>query len=234
MTVLTAIQRASTVLGLTVPAAVFTSTEREHVELQDAANEVAETMARHYDWQRLKTIATLTGDGVTEDFSLPTDYGRQLLKATLWVTSRPFYPLEHVPDSDMWLGIITSDIQVSLGQWTVYGDQIHIRPAMATGDEAKFFYITKNIVDPASGADKPLFTLDTDAFLLDERVLRLGIIWQWKASKGLPYAEDMVNYEIALAEAVGRDKGSKIITVGVQRMRGGMNADYAFPGTIVP
>ena len=124
MTILTVIQRASTVMGINVPAAVFANTDREYVELADTANEVAESMVRAYDWQALKTIATLTGDDVTEDFSLPSDYGRQLLKATLWVTSRPFYPLEHVPDTDTWLGIVTSSINVSLGQWTIYGGNI--------------------------------------------------------------------------------------------------------------
>ena len=222
-------------MGLTVPTAVYASTDRENVELADVANTVAEDMARHYDWQVLKTIATITGDGTTEDWSLPTDYGRQLQKAMLWVASRPYYPLQHVTDTDTWLGIVTSDIQLSTGQWTIYGNQVHIMPALASADTAKYYYITKNIVDPVSGANKEAFTLDTDTFLLDEKVLRLGIIWQWKANKGLPYAEDMASYEMALAEAVGRDKGSKNITIGAQRVRGGLgDYEFAWPGTITP
>jgi hypothetical protein len=232
MTVLSCLQRVATVIGLDVPTTVYGSTDREYVELADVANDVAETMARHYDWQKLKTIATLTGDGATEDYSIPSDYGRQLVKATLWVTSRPFYPLEHVADTDRWLGIVTSDIQVSIGQWTIYGDEIHVRPAMATGDDAKYYYITKNIVQPATGSNKELFTLDTDTFLLDDRVLRYGVIWQWKANKGLPYAEDMQTYEIALAEAVARDKGSKVMIVGQQRLNGGTAAEFAWPGML--
>ena len=33
---------------------------------------------------------------------------------------------------------------------------------------------------------------------IDERLLKLGMIWQWKANKGSPYAEDMGTYSDAL------------------------------------
>lgn len=55
---------------------------------------------------------------------------------------------------------------------------------------------------------KEEFTSDDDVFRLDERVLKLGMIWPWKANKGQAYAEDMVTYEDALAVASGNDKGS--------------------------
>jgi len=234
MTILTCIQEATAVIGLNVPLSVFGATDRELVELQYVANNMAQVIARAYDWQALKKIGTVTGDGATQDFNLTTiasDYGRQLQKATMWVTSRPYYPLMHVTDSDDWLGIVTSNLQTTTGMWTIYGGQIHITPALANADTAKFFYITDSIVQPASGSNKPAFTLDTDTFLLSERVLRLGIIWQWKANKGLPYAEDMANYEIAIQETIARDKGSKIITVGRQRWSNS-TGEFAWPGVL--
>ena len=231
MTVLTAIQKVSTVIGLEKPLSVFGSTVRELVELQDIANEVAESISKAYDWQILKTIATITGDGATIDFPLPTDYARQIQKTTLWVLSRPFSPLQHVTDTDLWLGIVMSNLVTAIGQWTIYGNQVHIMPALAAADTAKYYYITNAMVMPAAGPNKQYFTLDTDTFLLDERVLRLGIIWQWKSNKGLPYAEDLATYEIALQEAVARDKGSKAITVGFQRSRMAAS-EYAFPGVL--
>lgn len=234
MTILSAIQDACVNVALAVPTAVFSSTEREHVELASIANSVALQIAKSYDWQALKTIATVTGDASTEDFDLPSDYSRQLMKTTLWVASRPFYPLQHVLDTDLWLGIVTSTASLSLGQWTIYGSQVHIRPALALADTAKYFYITNKIVHPATGANKAAFTIDTDTFLLDEEVLELGIIVAWKQLKGLPYGEDMESYEIALSEAIGRDKGSKILVVGTQRYPNTGDMVYAFPGTITP
>ena len=62
--------------------------------------------------------------------------------------------------------------------------------------------------------------------------MRHGVIMQWKANKGLPYAEDMQTFEQSLAEAVGRDKGSKILTIGSRRIPGGGDWQFAYPGTL--
>lgn len=233
MTVLTAIQRASTSIGLGVPAVVFSSTEREHLELQDVANTVAGDIADFYDWQALKAIATITGDGSDTAFALPSDYGRMLKKAELRASTFPGSPLEHITDSDEWLRIVVSGLTAGIGQWTIYDDEIHILPALANAAAAKYFYIKNTIVHPASGADKTRFTIDTDTFLLDEDALELGIIYRWKRNKGLPYAEELQDYNDKLAERAGNDKGSKILVVGRQRFGNGA-LEYAWPGTITP
>lgn len=234
MTVLTAVQEACSVIGLTVPLAVFSATDRELVELQYVTNNIAQVIAKAYDWQILKTIATATGDGTTEDFTLSTiapGYDRMLQKSTVWVASQPYMPAQPVLDTDEWLGIVTSNLVPVAKMWTIYNSQIHIKPALAAADTAKFYYITNRIVQPASGTNKVAFTLDTDTFLLSERVLRLGIIWQWKSNKGLPYAEDMASYEIALQQEIAVDKGSKILTVGKQRSKS-FGATTAWPGML--
>jgi hypothetical protein len=233
MTVLSSIQRASTAIGLAVPSSVFSSTEREHLELQDVANTVARDIADFYDWQVLKAIATITGDGTTTAWSLPSDYGRQLKKAQLWASTFPGAPLEHITDTDRWLGIVVSGFTGTVGQWTIYGDQLHIRPALALNATAKYFYQKNAIVDPASGSNKARFTIDTDVFLLDEDALELGIIYKWKRNKGLPYAEEMQDYNDRFSVRAGNDKGSKIIVVGHQRFGSGAQ-EYAHPWTIVP
>ena len=55
---------------------------------------------------------------------------------------------------------------------------------------------------------------DDDTFRLDERLLKLGMIYDWKMKKGSPYAEDMGTYSDAIANAMGRDKPSPIIIGG--------------------
>ena len=237
MTVLAAIQRAAAVIGLDIPATVFGSTEREHVELTYIVKEAARFIQQAYDWQALKVLAQVAGNGATEDFDLPGDYAAQLQKASVWSSSQPGRPLEHVLDSDAWLGIVLSGLNISSGQWTIYGNQIHIRPALATGAVASYFYISKYIAVSSLGAPQTSFILDTDDSILGskgEQLLRLAIVWMWKANKGLPYAEDLKNYEIAMANEIARDKGSKILIVGQQRYSGGVDREYAFPGTIVP
>lgn len=233
MTILAVCQQVAPVIGLRIPQGVMASTAREHIELAALANEMAARIAfdSGHDWSKLKRIATLTGDGVKEAFDFPPDYRRMLKKARVWPSSSPYATLTHVPDSDEWLGMQVQNFQQVVGSWTIIGEQIHIKPVVDAGQTAKFFYIHNQIVKKSDGTPQTGFMADEDVFVLDERVLKLGMIWQWKANKGQQYSEDLSNYEDALSEQAGNDKGSNPIVVGKQRMP---SADLAFPWVITP
>jgi hypothetical protein len=40
------------------------------------------------------------------------------------------------------------------------------------------------------------------------------MIWQWRANKGLPYAEDMKSYELLLSKLIAEDTGQKAVRMG--------------------
>jgi hypothetical protein len=63
----------------------------------------------------------------------------------------------------------------------------------------------------AGGGYGDSFTADTDSFALDERLLKLGMIWQWKSQKGSPYAEDLGTFTDAMAYAMGKDQPAPIM-----------------------
>ena len=79
------------------------------------------------------------------------------------------------------------------------------------GATASFAYLDGNCINLSSGGAGQAFAADTDNFRLNERVLRLGMVWQWKANKGSPYAEDMATYNDALEYEQGHDKPSPIL-----------------------
>lgn len=231
MTILSVIQDVCPVIGLNVPTAVFSSTDREHVELQALANEMAQRIAFDgHEWTLLKTLASLAGDGARTSFDLPSGYKRMLKKAKLWPSATPYVPLTHYPDTDQWLGLQVQNFAVLVGAWTMIGDQILIKPAVPNASTVEFYYLTDQIVKDKDGNKKSAFSDDGDIFRLDERILKLGMIWQWKANKGLAYAEDMANYEDALAVASGSDKGSNIIAIGRNRVP--YDTTFAYPGVI--
>lgn len=233
MTILRVIQQVCPVIGLAVPSAVLSSTLREHVELSALANEMAQRIAFDtHDWTKLKALAVLTGDGARSSFPLPSDYRRMLKKARLWPSATPNAPLYHYPDTDEWLGLQTQTAGWVGGGWTLIGDEILVRPAVPTAATLRFYYITQNIVKDATGAAKAEFTADTDVFRLDERVLKLAMIWQWRANKGLAYAEDLATYNEAVNSAAGSDKGSSTITMGRRGAFPGIG--IAYPGTLGP
>ena len=219
MTILQVVQGAATKLGIDVPTLVYGSTTREMVEMQELANEMARRIAEANDWQRLKLVKQYDGDGVTGDpigFDLPSDYDRMLVTASIW-SSEWTWNLNHILDSDQWLEMQVVPFTFIYGNWMIYGGQYHQLPIMPVGANVKFFYISNLIVQATDLSTKTAFTADTDSFLLDEHLLKLGIVWQWKASKGYPYAEDMANYEKRMSQVLQQDMGSKPIISGRPR-----------------
>lgn len=227
MTVLSAVQAAATVIGMEVPDQLYSATTREMVEMQRLANRVAKQVARDAQWSKLKAIATLTGDGTAEEFDLPADYDRMTKDARLWSSAVTTAPLVHVQSLEKWLAMTVQDFSILFGAWIMYGGSVHILPARASGETIKFPYMVNTIVRANDGTRKAEFNADNDGFMLNETLLEHGIVWNWKAEKGLDYQEDLAHYQIVLAEEIGADRGPSTIAVG--RSRWDYDVSTAYP-----
>lgn len=230
MTILTTVQRATTVLGMEVPTLVYGSTDREMVEMQEVANETAASIRNAFDWQVLQTVQTITGDDVSETFTLPADYDRMLKTASLW-SSRWFWSINHITDPDAWLELQAVPVAAVYGNWIMFGGSVHILPVMASTETAKFFYVSKNIVLDDTSTPKPEFSADTDTFRVSERLLKYGIVAKWKQNKGLPYGEAMEDFQRELALEMDKDAGSKPV-VSAQPYTSWRSRNIAWPGTL--
>jgi hypothetical protein len=227
MTLLTAVQSAAIRLVGRKPASVFSSTDKFSLEMQDLATETAVAIAKAHDWRRLTKKHTITGNDVTVAHPLPSDFDRMPLSSNLYST-RSQLPLARARDLDEWIEFEITPVVGYPGYWIINLGNVEILPALATGEEVKFYYITNQIVS----GNKTGFTTDADTFVLSERLLTLGLIWRWRAQKRLEYSEDLRNYELAFQEEAGRDKGSRVISVG--RARVPVGVDVAYPGQITP
>ncbi len=225
MTILSVCQSVATRLNEKRPSSVFSSTVRFDVELADLVTETAVAIAKEHEWQKLKTLATLTGDDTTTAFDLPTDYDRMVKDGNVHSNLYQTAYFARVDSLDDWVLIGDQLATPSPGNWIILGGQMNILPAMVTGETARFYYISKYI---ATG--KAAFSADSDEFLLPERLLTLGLIWRWRAQKRFEYAEDLKNYEIALEQEIARDRGARILTVG--RLRYPANVTMAYPGIL--
>jgi hypothetical protein len=135
-----------------------------------------------------------------------------LKTAQVWRSTFTSAPLSFISDPDDWLRReIQNTVNANGGEWTIEDGQMHIRPALAVGETATFYYLRNTCVKLASGGFGDSFVIDDDSFALPERLLKLGMVWQWKAYKGGSYAEDIANYEDALANIAGADKPAPIL-----------------------
>jgi hypothetical protein len=231
MTLLTVVQDVCANVGVTYPTSVFSNiaANRTMQEMLAMANEQAQRIAYdHRDWTKLRSMAQLNGDAVwvppqpdpaaiftgTTAFNLPANYKRMLLTSNVWLSTALHQPMRFIPDTDEWLRRRINSATGTWGEWTLLGGKMHIFPAMAAGTAARFMYLDKNCIDLASGGRSDVFQSDSDTFTLDERLLKLSMIWNWKASKGAPYAEDMSTFADAIASVMGRDSPAPILVVG--------------------
>jgi hypothetical protein len=234
MTLLSVVKDVCAVVGVAQPAAVVTAiaVNRTMQEMFTLANEMAQRIAYdNRDWTVLRKTTTMTGDGIATSFPMPADYKRMLLTANVWGPSSQLAPMSFVPDTDEWLNRrARNTTSFSYGEWTMLGGQLLMHPVMSTGATAYYAYLDKNCVNLTGGGVSDAFVADTDTFRLDERLLKLGMIWQWKANKGTSYAEDMGTFSDALAMAMGHDSPAPIIA---GRTPMSANAKVAIPSQTI-
>lgn len=206
MTLYTAVSSAALRVIGSAPAAVFASTEQIAVELRDLAQDVAVDIATSHEWRDLVKIATFAGGA---SFPKPADYDRMLSgqgvqDGTSWLWG--YSPFASVAD---YMAAINGQWAISPGGWIILGGEFKFWPA--TVGSATFPYMSNLIVNGADATPKAAFSADTDTFALPDRLLTLGLIWRYRAQKGLDYSEDLATYEDALARAQNNDKGARVL-----------------------
>jgi hypothetical protein len=227
MTVLSVAQEVAILLSQTEPTTLFSTTDSFAKEIRTIANESAAVIGETYDWQILTKLATVTGDGLDTSFPMPDDYDRMVMKTNL-AGSDSNIDLVKSYDLDQWAYFQNHGATSVPGHWQILGGEIQFEPAPALNVAYSYYYITKNVVS----GNKSTFTADADEFVLPERLLKLDLIWRWRALKRMEYAEDMENFNIALSKAITKDKGPRILTAGRQRVP--YNVRNAYPGPLGP
>ncbi|RVC75660.1 hypothetical protein EN745_26940 [Mesorhizobium sp. M4A.F.Ca.ET.022.05.2.1] len=230
MSILDVVKGAATVLGMEVPTLLYGATGREMVEMQELANVMASEIADAHDWQKLLILKTLTGDGVSDAFEMPTDFRRMQKTSSLW-SSRWQWATEHLTSPDQWLELQVTPIATVNGYWIIFGDQFHQWPVMANTETVKFFYVSNDLVMASDTSKKTMFTEDADSFRLSEELLKKAIICRWKQNKGQAYEQDLDDYQDLLLRRIDNDGGSKPVVSG-QPPLSWRGRRVAWPGTV--
>lgn len=219
MTILSALQSAAIRLVGSRPESIYSSMDQTELELGDLANEVATDIMKSHPWRSLTKVHTMQGDGVQTSFPLPPDYDRMVEATHVHDGDSWFWDYTPAPNLDTWMTIRHSGYSaLSPGWWIILDNEFQFYPAPATGSPAQFPYISKNFARSAPAQNTGVITpqdrflTDADTAVFSERLITLGVIWRYREQKGMGYAEDMANYELALSQEQARDAGSRVIT----------------------
>lgn len=230
MSILTVMQSAAIRLVGRKPITFFGATQTFELEITELANEVAGDIAGAHDWQALTKIGTFTGDDVTATFSKPADYDRMLLGAEMADEASWFWNYTRVKSLNDWLQIQNGSMTpASPGWWILLEDQFRFDPAPATGTAAQFPYISTQWARASDLSPKSAFTTDTDTYVLDDKLLMLGIIWRWREMKQLTTGGEKENFDRSFSELAARDAGSRTLRTPSRRRPG---VSIAYPYTL--
>ena len=206
MSLLTIIQKTHKRVGLNSPSSAIGLTDENVVKMIEMANEEGEELSSRHRWQNLIREATHTSLATESQGLITTiagsDFG-YILEDTIWDRSqnRRWTPV----DDTQWQQMKSSGITGININFRIRGNYLIATPVPTAGHTIAFEWVTKNWCESSVGTGQSAWAADTDIARIDEALFVAGLVWRWKASQGLEYAEDFRKYEILVNDAIARD-----------------------------
>lgn len=211
MTLLSALKDAQRELSLTVTATIIADGQETQNLLYRLANKAAKELVRRAEYrlpqiERTHSFVATTGATLQAN-GKPSDFER-IIPDTIWNRTTD-KKIAGPIDSEEWAIANGVPITSTLTQYAMLRyDGLHIFAAPATADTIAYEYRTNKPVLAADGTTyKTDFTADTDSYVFGDELLTLDVVWRYKREKGRDYAENLKDFELALASIAGASAG---------------------------
>lgn len=205
--VLVIVNQALQELGLpSVPTAVSAPDDQTGFQALGLVNMLGTQLVKTHDWQFLEQIATFTGDGVTNEFDLPADFGR-IVNQTEWSSTnrRPMYgPMSPQGWSWVQFGIVSVGVYF---RYRILRNKFAVFPTPGPGETFHLYYISRNWVwDPVTLMYKDKAEEDADEPVFDQFLMVCGTKFKLWNAKGMD-ATDLGNQFSYMVEAEKAQSG---------------------------
>lgn len=213
MSLLTALNDAQRFLSLAVTSLIVADgQETQNLLFALAKEEVAECAAST-PWPILLREHTFTASlAALQATGLASDFDR-IIEGSFWnrTTDREVIgPLS----SQEWQLAYGEPIVASITQfWMRRYDGINIFPTPSAADTMVYEYVVNTPWTTSGGSPLTAPTADTDLTVLGDRLLKLGVLWRYKAAKGRDYAEDLKNYEMVKASEFTKQRSARVLSI---------------------
>ena len=219
MSLLTMIGNVMNSMGFPRPAVVMSSTDQMVLELLALANTSGNDLVQAYPWQEITRQALFTSTAAysqgTIDSTIVTDGDfNRMVDNTLWNRSAILKATGPVTSAE-WQADQAFAAASPYPKFRLWQGQLWIGPSVPkAGDTWAFEYVSENWCQGAAGTAQPAWAADTDTGILDENLMRQDIIWRWKSSKSLEYADDLASFTDNFNLRTGQSTGARSLFLG--------------------
>jgi hypothetical protein len=204
MTLLTLAQAACDIIGVPRPTSVIAGTDQTARTILSLAQREGRALARRWTWTALRKQQTFTTVAqIVQTNAVPSDFDR-MVSGTFWNRDDQQPVLGPVTPEE-WQGLVASVALPITSAFQMRAGQIELYPVPTAGETCAYEYLSNHWCKSAGDTGQTAWTADTDTGLLDEEMTTLGLVWRFKQSRGLDYAEDLATYEGQVLQAMARD-----------------------------
>lgn len=212
MSLLSLIGDAAEQCGLTRPASVVTSLDAQAKQLLRLANREGQELATGdsvglaFFWSALNTEATFTtvAAEIQGQYATLMPGFRRLLTGTFW--NRTLRSEVPPMTPKIWQRIKATSTTTVSPYFRFRGKNLLFTPTPTAGQTIAVEYQSLHWCENAAGTvGYEAWNADTDMPRLPADIMQQGIVWRWKASKNLDYAEDYRSYQTIVLNAMAND-----------------------------
>lgn len=220
MSLLSMIGEVRKSMGFPAPTAVMSSTDTMILELLAMANTSGQDLVDVYAWQEITKECVFTAtaaynQGDFDTLCTDADFNR-ISNNTLWNRSAIQQAMGPVTGVE-WQSDVAFQAAAPSPKFRIWQGSLWLGPVGSlptAGDTWAFEYISNNWCEGQAGTGQSEWLADTDVGILDEKLMKLDIIWRWKASKSLEYADDLANFQDNLNLRMGQSTGARSLYLG--------------------
>lgn len=218
-TLLQIVQDACKDAGQPRPSVVVSASSETPLRMLRLLNKAGKQLIKDHHWNALLDVESFTAVATQAQTHPhpPSDFDRFTPQTSLWDVSLK-RPVAGPMATSKWLQLITDTTNGMDKFWTMISGQINIYPVPTTSDSFTYAYQSKNWVADSSSAPKSSFTADDDTPRIDDELLVLELVWRWKASIGIDYAEDLASAARYKETVIAADRGPAIINLSTPRI----------------
>lgn len=215
MSLLTIIKAVSKRVGLTAPTTAIGLSDKNVIRLIELSNEDGKELARRHDWQALineETHTTLAAESQGLITAIAGSDFDRICNGTEWnrTQNRRWFPVS----KEQWQRMKSNNITGPDTYYRIRGNYLRAIPTPTAGETLAFEWVSKNWCESSGGTGQQEWAADSDVSRINEDLLIAGLVWRWKQSQGLEYAEDFSKYEALVANAIARDGPKGVLNMG--------------------